>query len=74
MTDSETALPFGIYRVTQRTFTEISGGKISTTASLLRREGSVGICFRLVHGLDSGAKCQAFERALAKLRSMERMC
>jgi len=67
-----TDLPPNVYRVAQHTFTEISGGKVSTTAFGLRRENSVGTYFRLVHEPDSEVKRRAFEWALAKLKSMER--
>ena len=63
-----TDLPPNVYRVAQRTFTEISGGKVSTTAYVLRREDTLGTYFRLVHEPDSDAKRRAFERALVALR------
>lgn len=62
-----------------RAFDEISGEKVNTTVFVLRadpdtprRENNEGTYFRLVHEPNSEAKRQAFEQALAKLKSMER--
>jgi len=58
-----------------RAFDEISGEKVNTTVFVLRaeqetfRENSVGAYFRLVHAPDSDSKRQAFEQALAALKS-----
>jgi hypothetical protein len=64
-----TDLPANVHRVAWRGFAEISGGKASTTASLLCCENSVGTCFRLVHEPDSEAKRRAVEQTLGALRS-----
>lgn len=63
-----TDLPSNAYRVAQRAFAEISGGKANITAFGLHRENSVGTYFRLVHEPDSEAKRRVFEQALAALR------
>jgi len=62
-----TDLPPNVYRVAQRAFAEISGGKANITAFGLRRENNEGTYFRLVHEPNSEAKRRAFEQALAAL-------
>ena len=63
-----TDLPPNVYRMAQRAFAGISGGKANTTAFGLRRENSVGTYFRLVNAPEGDGKRRAFGQALAALR------
>ena len=63
-----TDLPPNAYRVAQRAFAEIGGGKANIAAFGLRRQNSVGTYFRLVNAPEGNGKRQTFEQSLAALR------